>query len=91
MVNMNNNVAPPVAAPPVSTTSAPELLRLPRAGERLYGLSRASVNTLILGNDPAVKSFVVRQRGKQRGIRLIVASSLMQYLRGVAAEQGVQL
>ena len=51
----------------------PEFLRLPRAGTRCFltGLSRATLNALILGDRPRVKS---------RGIRLIVTSSLLEFL-----------
>ncbi len=60
----------------------PEFLRLPRAGTRcpLTGLSRATLNALVLGDKPQVKSICLRQRGAARGIRLIVTSSLLEFL-----------
>lgn len=60
----------------------PEFLRLPRAGTRCFltGLSRATLNALILGDRPRVKSICLRQRGAARGIRLIVTSSLLEFL-----------
>ena len=66
-------------------------LRLPRDGERLFGLSRATLNALILGDNPRVKSFVVSARGRARGIRLIVKDSLLEFLRQTAASQGVEV
>ena len=61
----------------------PEFLRLPRSGQRcpVSGLSRSKLNELILGSKPAVKSVVLRKRGTTRGIRLIDAASLVQFLR----------
>jgi len=65
----------------------PEFLRLPRPGSqcRYSGLSRSALNALALpcaANDfqPPVESRCLRQRGKVRGIRLIVYGSLMRYL-----------
>lgn len=70
----------------------PEFIRLPRAGEACphTGLSRTALNALILptaanGFRPAVKSMVLRQRGNQRGIRLISFDSLIAHLNALAA------
>lgn len=62
----------------------PEFIRLPRAGSRCpwTSLSRASLNTLVLGSDAPVKSVVLRQRGANRGVRLISLESLLQHLHG---------
>jgi len=60
----------------------PEFLRLPKVGERcpVSGLCRSSLNALILGPNPPVKSVVLRKRCAVRGVRLIVTSSLLGYL-----------
>jgi len=63
-----------------------EFLRLPSSGRcPICGLSRSYLNSLILGsveNDfrPPVKSFALRKRGKQRGVRLIDYRSLRDYI-----------
>ncbi len=64
----------------------PEFIRLPRAGSRCpwTSLSRASLNTLVLGRDAPVKSVVLRQRGANRGVRLISLESLLEHLHGQA-------
>ena len=71
----------PVAASP-AVAREPEFIRLPRNGERcpLSGLSRSLLNSLILGDKPPVRSVVLRQRGKVKGVRLIVWASLKAYL-----------
>ena len=57
-------------------------LRLPKPGQRcaITGLSRATLNELILGPDAPVRSAVIRKRGNIRGIRLISRSSLTDYI-----------
>lgn len=46
--------------------------RLPKAGQRIAGLTRASINQLILGDDPPVESRLWKSSPKsKRGIRLI--------------------
>lgn len=46
--------------------------RLPKAGQRIAGLTRASINQLILGDDPPVESRLFKSSPKsKRGIRLI--------------------
>ena len=66
----------------ISGQQLPEFLRLPKSGARcpVTSLSRATLNELILKPDAPVKSVVLRKRGKIRGIRLIVTSSLLDYL-----------
>jgi len=75
----------PVAA--TVATVAPEFLRYPRAGEvePVTGLRRAQLYNL--ANAGVIKTVSLRRNGKLRGTRLIVASSLLSYLRGLAAEQ----
>jgi hypothetical protein len=79
-----DRTADPIAVPDGRDTDKqiPEFLRLPRSGSRcvLTGLSRATLNALILGDKPLVKSICLRQRGAARGIRLLVTSSLLEFL-----------
>lgn len=67
----------------------PEFIRLPRNGERCHfsGLSRATLNELILGTNPRVKSLYLRKPGTARGIRLIHLASLLAYLHREMARQ----
>lgn len=65
----------------------PKYVRLPKAGTQcLYsGFSRSKLNQLILPTedndyDPPVKSRAITQLGKKRGVRMIVLSSLLEYL-----------
>jgi hypothetical protein len=67
----------------------PEWIRLPKGGTLCpwSGLSRSKLNELILPNahnhfKPVVRSICLRNRGQQRGVRLVVFDSLMEYLRG---------
>lgn len=85
-----NQVVGPVCAPPVLSGARPvvEFLRLPPPGQRCphTGLSRSYLNDLILptvenGNRPPVRSFVLRKRGAQTGVRIIDAASLFNYIR----------
>lgn len=61
----------------------PTYLRVPRSGERcpLTGLCRSSIWNLISGESPRVNSEVVRRPGASRGIRLVEAQSLLDYIR----------
>lgn len=74
--------APLAESPCHPSKQLPEFLRLPRPGSRcpLTGLSRATLNALVLGDKPKVRSVCLRQRGAARGIRLIVTSSLLSFL-----------
>lgn len=70
-------------------TGQPRYIRLPKPGEKcpITGLSRAKLNELILPNErnnfaPPVASKSLRQKGAQRGIRLVLLESLMAYLSG---------
>lgn len=60
----------------------PKFIRLPKPGSRCpwTGLSRGSMNDLILGPSPLVRSLVITQPGAKRGIRLIDFDSLLSYL-----------
>jgi hypothetical protein len=79
--------ADPVTPPAVGANQV-EFLRLPSPGRLcpLSGLSRSYLNQLILPcsqNDfkPPVKSFVLRKRGAQKGVRLIDYASLRAFIR----------
>jgi hypothetical protein len=67
----------------------PEWIRLPKSGERCphTGLSRSSLNELILGKPPKVESVVLKNKGALRGIRLVRYRSLIAYLDRLASEQ----
>lgn len=59
--------------------------------DRLTGLSRSSMNNLILpnssnGNRPPVRSAVLRKSGAIRGIRLIHRESLLEHLESLAVD-----
>jgi hypothetical protein len=60
----------------------PEFVRLPKSGQRCpwTGMSRASLNELVLGSRARVHSVVLRRAGASRGIRLIHLESLLHYL-----------
>jgi len=65
----------------------PEWTRLPKAGSLcwLSGLSRSKLNQLILpcaenGSRPPVRSVVLRQPGRIKGVRLIHVASLLAYI-----------
>lgn len=76
----------PISAPPDGQVY-PEFIRLPKPGTRcpLTGLSRGKLNELVLpselnGFKPPVRSISMRQRGHQKGVRLVVVNSLLEYL-----------
>ena len=69
--------------------SGPVYVRLPKPGEKcpITGLSRAKLNELILPNErnhinPPVASKSLRKAGAQKGVRLVLLESLLQYLAG---------
>jgi hypothetical protein len=66
---------------PTSGAIKPEFLPLPRPGTvcPVCGLGRSFLYQLI--NDGRIQSVSLRQRGKARGKRLIVADSVLEYLR----------
>ena len=68
----------------------PEFIRLPPPGSRCpwTGLSRSTLNELILptqanGFKPPVLSHVLRKRGAKTGVRLVVFSSLLSFIRAL--------
>jgi hypothetical protein len=73
----------------------PAFVRLPRSGTRcpLTGLSRGVMQTLVLPSDankltPPVRSRILRQKGKNRGVRLVEVDSLLKYLNGLPSDGG---
>ena len=67
-------------------TTSPEFIRLPKQRCPFTGLSRSTINRLILpneenGNQPPVRSHVLRKRGRGKGVRLIDYASLVSFLR----------
>lgn len=74
---------------PLTAQRTPEFIRLPKSGERCpyTGMSRASLNELILGPGAPVHSVVLRREGASRGIRLIHLESLLNYLHQQMEEQ----
>lgn len=79
---------PPVIAPAQTLPIRTEFIRLPKTGKACphTGLSRSTLNSLILpcaanGYKPPVRSYVLRQHGRLKGIRLIDFESLCSYIR----------
>lgn len=80
----------PDELPPVNPiVTTPFYIRLPKSGTACgwTGLSKSALNALILGKNPPVKSVSLRQPHAIRGIRLILLSSLLEYIAGVAEAQ----
>lgn len=75
--------------PKSQSQTVPVWIRLPREGRRcpFTGLTRASLNKLILGDDPKVDSTSVMDEGATRGVRLIRLRSLLDYLDRLQREQ----
>lgn len=65
-----------------SEIQRPEWIRLPKSGTKCpyFGLSRSTLNFLILGKNPPVKSVSIRKRHAVRGIRLISSASLSNWI-----------
>lgn len=82
----------PASARETSSTHMPEFIRLPKPGERCSwtGLSRGSLNDLILGEDAPVRSAVIRQPGASKGIRILHLDSLLSHLHQLMEEQESQ-
>jgi hypothetical protein len=78
-----------IEVPQVNQTAIPIWIRLPKVGKScLYtGLSRSTLNNLILGSNPPVRSVSLRRRHAIRGCRIILLKSLLAYIEGLAAAQ----
>ena len=79
-------IAPVKAFEPINIK--PEFIRLPKPGAQCpwTGLSRGKLNQLVLpckenSFKPPVRSVSIRQRGHQRGVRLVFFDSLIDYLK----------
>ena len=75
--------------PSGNSSGGPVYIRLPKPGQicPISGLKRGKLNELILPNErnqfnPPVVSKRPRKAGAQRGVRLVLLESLMQYLAG---------
>ena len=80
----------PIEVPPVNQTAIPIWIRLPKVGKSCpyTGLSRSTLNNLVLGKNPPVKSVSLKmKRHAIRGCRIILLSSLLEYIEGMAAAQ----
>jgi hypothetical protein len=84
---MSNSYTTDPLSVAVQTPSSAEFIRLPRPRERdpVFGLSRTTLNALILptaenGHRPPVRSLVIRKRGARTGVRLVDLDSLRSYL-----------
>ena len=75
--------AAPVASQYKNTPD--EYWAMPGPGRELQGLKRGALYSLL--RDREIESIVVLRRGKKRGRRLIVASSLLAYLHRLRKEQ----
>jgi hypothetical protein len=69
------------------TSFRPEFIRLPKPGtsDPWTSLSRSTLNVLVLpyrdnGFKPTVRSFALRRRGNQRGVRLVDLQILIDYI-----------
>jgi hypothetical protein len=84
------DVPEPLRSAITASVHLPEFLRLPKNGQScpVSGLGRATINTLILGRNPKVKSVCLRRSGATRGVRLVVTESLLGYLRSLTLAQG---
>ena len=76
---------------------APSYVRVPQNGKRcpVTGLCRTHINGLVLptpGNNytPAVRSVVLKTRGKVRGVRLVDVSSLIGFIESQADSSQTQ-
>lgn len=74
-------------------TSVPEVrepwMRLPKAGERLWGLARTQ--WLKLCQRQKVKSILLREPGAKRGIRLIQRKSAIRYFNHLSTQHRTAL
>jgi len=72
----------PVELPQVNQTAIPIWIRLPKVGKSCpyTGLSRSTLNNLVLGSNPPVKSVSMRKQYAVRGTRLIHLGSLLAHI-----------
>lgn len=72
---------------PVTVQVIPEWIRIPRSGERCpyFGLTKPYYHWLLRSDK--VKSKMIRQPGKESGIRLINYASVRAYLEAIPEDQ----
>jgi len=64
-------------------------MRLPKAGNRFWGLSRTTLTELCL--EGKVRSVLIKKRYAVRGIRLMYLQSLRDYLNGSSTDESLVL
>jgi len=69
-------------------TNEPEFYSMPSSSQTLEGLKRGAL--YCLWRDGEIETVSVRRKGKTRGRRLVVASTLKAYLRRLREEQNPQ-
>jgi hypothetical protein len=77
----------PEAAPGPAQPNESEFWAMPGPGQTLEGLRRGAL--YCLWRDGEIETVSVRRKGKSRGRRLVVASTLRNYLRRLRSEQCV--
>ena len=85
----NHNTSQTNTSSASKVTQHPAYIRLPKPKERCAwtGLSRGTLNDLILGPHAPVESVVICQEGASRGVRLIKLRSLLDYLETLQKQQ----
>jgi hypothetical protein len=78
-------ISAPEAAPVPAQPNEPEFFAMPGPGQTLEGLRRGAL--YCLWRDGEIETVSVRRKGKSRGRRLVVASTLRNYLRRLRSEQ----
>lgn len=67
---------------PSVTAARLEFVRFPRTGERCPITSLSRPFLYAIAKQGLIKTISLRDRGKQRGVRLIVVDSLIDYING---------
>ena len=75
----------PEAAPVPAQANEIEFWAMPGPGQTLQGLRRGAL--YCLWRDGLIETVSVRRKGRSRGRRLVVASTLRNYLRRLRSEQ----
>ena len=85
----NSETTPATTSPARGVNQLPRYIRLPTPKARCAwtGLSRGTLNDLILGPGAPAQSVVVRREGASRGVRLIELRSLLEHLEDLRRRQ----
>lgn len=85
----DSKTSPVTISPASEVNHLPRYIRLPKPMERCpwTGMSRGTLNDLILGPDAPVESLVIRREGASRGVRLIKFQSLLHHLEVLQSQQ----